>query len=133
MEILIVLLAVLILVMLAIQVYTTFVKSVPEPVVDKSMLLLQQQLQDLQRIMNDRMGESSKNMAESARLQFRESKDLIQTINRDVAEQIRSIQESVGAKLLNVQKSVSEVSESSKQVFTLAEQLQNLEKVLNHQ
>ncbi|OIP77306.1 MAG: hypothetical protein AUK16_02145 [Parcubacteria group bacterium CG2_30_44_11] len=133
MEILIVLLAVLILVMLAIQVYTTFVKSVPEPVVDKSMLLLQQQLQDLQRIMNDRMGESSKNMAESARLQFRESKDLIQTINRDVAEQIRSIQESVGAKLLNVQKSVSEVSESSKQVFTLAEQLQNLEKVLKHQ
>lgn len=97
------------------------------------MLLLQQQLQDLQRTMHDQMGQGSKAMQDSAREQFRESKALMQEINREVNEQVRSIQESVGQKLLNVQKSVSEVSESSKQVFTLAEQLQNLEKVLKHQ
>lgn len=126
-----VLLALLVAV-LAVLVFVAFIRK-EQKEDDKSMLLLQQQLQDLQRTLNDRMGESNKSMAESALVQFRESKELIQAINRDVAEQIRSIQESVGAKLMNVQKSVSEVSESSKQVFTLAEQLQNLEKVLKHQ
>lgn len=88
----------------------------------QGMLLLQQQLQDLTRTMDERMGESSKAMQEGARIQFRESKDLIQEINKEVNEQLR-----------NVVRGVSEVSESSKQVFTLAEQLQNLEKVLKHQ
>ena len=37
-------------------------------------------------------------------------------INKEVNEQIRAIQESVGQKLMGVQ-SVTEVSESSKQVF----------------
>ncbi len=132
MEILIVLVAVLILGVLAIQVYTTFLKKAPEPVQDKSMLLLQQQLQDLQRTMNDRMGESSKNMAESARLQFRESKDLMQQINRDVNDQIRSIQESVTAKLLHVENNVAAVGESSKQVFQVAEQLKELQNILKN-
>jgi DNA recombination protein RmuC len=123
----------LLVAVLAILVYNSFFKQEKERVDDKSMLLMQQQMQELTRTMNDRMGESSKVMQNNARVQFKESKELIQEINRDVNEQIRSIQESVGAKLLNVQKSVSEVSESSKQVFTLAEQLQNLEKVLKHQ
>lgn len=118
---------------LAIQVYNSFFKVEKEEVEEGGMLLMQQQMQELSRTMNERMGESSQMMQNNSRLQFKESKELIQEINRDVNEQIRSIQESVGSKLLNVQKSVSEVSESSKQVFTLAEQLQNLEKVLKHQ
>lgn len=61
-------------------------------------------------------------MHESATAQFRESRTLIQDINKEVNEQLRS-----------VVKGVSEVSESSKQVFTVAEQLQNLERVLKHQ
>lgn len=100
---------------------------------DNSMLLMQQQLQELSRTMHERLGESNKAMQDNARVQFRESRELIQEINREVNEQIRHIQESVSEKLLHVQKGVSEVSESSKQVFTLAEQLQSLEKVLKHQ
>jgi DNA recombination protein RmuC len=132
MEILIVVVAVLVLSVLLMQLYTAFYKKAPEPVADKSMLLLQQQLQDLQRTMNDRMGESSKNMQESARLQFRESKDLMQQINRDVNEQIRAIQESVTAKLLHVEKNVAAVGESSKQVFQVADQLKELQNILKN-
>ena len=88
----------------------------------EGMMLLQQQLQDLTRTMNDRMGESARTMQDSVKTQFDQSQDLIRNINREVNE-----------KLLHVVRGVSEVSESSKQVFTLAEQLQNLEKVLKHQ
>ncbi|MEZ4195582.1 MAG: DNA recombination protein RmuC [Candidatus Paceibacterota bacterium] len=100
---------------------------------DQAMLLMQQQLQDLSRAMREQMNESTKMAQEGSRMQFRDSKELMQGISKDVNEQIRAIQESISEKLLGVQKHVSEVSESSKQVFTIAEQLQNLEKVLKHQ
>lgn len=118
-----ILILLLILSILGVLVYVFFIRK--EEKVDHSsqgLLLLQQQLQDLTRTMDERMGESNKAMQEGARMQFRESKDLIQEINKEVNEQLR-----------NVVRGVSEVSESSKQVFTLAEQLQNLEKVLKHQ
>lgn len=86
------------------------------------MLLLQQQLQDLTRTMNERMSDSTKTMHDSVKTQFSESQRLIRDINKEVNEQ-----------LLQVVKGVTEVSESSKQVFSVAEQLQNLEKVLKHQ
>lgn len=88
----------------------------------EGMVLLQQQLERLRQTMDARMGESNKAIAESTRMQFRESQDLIREINKEVNEQLRS-----------VVKGVTEVSESSKQVFSVAEQLQNLEKVLKHQ
>jgi DNA recombination protein RmuC len=88
----------------------------------ESILLLQQQLQELSRTVDSRLSETNKAMQEGTQSQFRESKELIQNINREVNEQLR-----------NVVKGVTEVSESSKQVFTVAEQLQNLEKVLKHQ
>ncbi len=83
-----------------------------------SFLLLQQQLDNLTRSVNERLGESN----EGARAQFRESRELFEGINKEVNEQLR-----------NVVRQVSEVSESSKQVFSVAEQLQSLEKVLKHQ
>jgi DNA recombination protein RmuC len=88
----------------------------------QGMMMLQQQLQELTRTMNERMGESTRTMHDSVKMQFNQSQDLIRDINRDVNE-----------KLLHVVRGVTEVSESSKQVFSLAEQLQNLEKVLKHQ
>ena len=88
----------------------------------EGMILLQQQLQELTRTMDKRMGETTKTMHESVRTQFSESQKLIQDISKEVNE-----------KMMNVVKGVTEVSESSKQVFTVAEQLQNLEKVLKHQ
>ena len=132
MDIILIIVALGVVTVVALQVYALFFKAADtkEP---ESMLLLQQQLQDLQRTLHDSMGESTKSMHDTARWQFKESKELMETINRQVNEQIQTIQENVSQKLLHVQKSVTEVGESSKQVFTLAEQLQNLEKVLKHQ
>ncbi len=47
--------------------------------------------------------------------------------------QLQDLTHAVDQKLLEVVKGVSETRESTKQVFTIAEQLQNLEKVLKHQ
>lgn len=93
-----------------------------DPTQNQGMMLLQQQLQELTRTMNDRMGETTRTMHDSVKTQFNQSQDLIRNITHEVNE-----------KLLHVVKGVTEVSESSKQVFSVAEQLQNLEKVLKHQ
>lgn len=99
---------------------------------DKGLLLLQQQLQDLTRTVQTQLGESNRAMQEHSRTQFRESKELIQEINRDVNAQIRAIQESVGTKLLHVEKGVAAVGESSKQVFLVADQLRELQNILKN-
>ncbi len=98
-----------------------------------SLLLMQQSMQELSRTLHEQMSESNRLVQQGTHTQFRESKELMQQINKEVNEHIRNIQESINEKLLGVQKNVSEVSESSKQVFLVAEQLQNLEKVLKHQ
>lgn len=104
-------------------VYVFFIrKEVKSDTPDNAMLLLQQQLHNLTSTIDERLNENTKATQEGARMQFRESKELIQEINKEVNEQLR-----------NVVKGVAEVSESSKQVFSVAEQLQNLEKVLKHQ
>lgn len=88
----------------------------------EGMLMLQKELQELRRTMDDRMTDTTRTMHDSVKTQFTESQRLIRDINKEVNEQ-----------LLHVVKGVAAVSESSKQVFTVAEQLQNLEKVLKHQ
>jgi len=113
---------ILLLAILALLSYNSFFKKEESTEDDNSLLLLQQQLEQLRQTMDQRMSESNKAMQEGAHTQFKESKELIQAINKEVNEQLRS-----------VVKGVTEVSESSKQVFTVAEQLQNLEKVLTHQ
>lgn len=112
----------LLVAVIAILLYITFFKKEEKKEAPDSLLMLQQQLQELTRTMDERMGESNRVMQEGARTQFRESKELIQEINKEVNEQLR-----------NVVKGVAEVGESSKQVYSVAEQLQNLEKVLKHQ
>lgn len=116
---------ILLIAIVGILVYVFFLRK--EEVKEESgptdaFLLLQEQLHNLTRTVDERMGETNRAMQEGARSQFRESRELIQEINREVNEQLR-----------NVVKGVTEVSESSKQVFSVAEQLQNLEKVLTHQ
>ncbi len=83
---------------------------------------LQRELQNLSRTLDQKMGETTRTMHEAVTTQFSESQRLIRDVNKEVS-----------AQLLHVVKGVTEVSESSKQVFTVAEQLQNLEKVLKHQ
>lgn len=120
MEIVLVALVVLLLVGNGVMLYF-LLRPKPEQASD-SFLLMQQQIGQLRETLDTRLSESSKQIFESSKSQFSASQDLIQQINREVNEQLR-----------NVVKGVSEVSESSKQVFTVAEQLQNLEKVLKHQ
>jgi len=108
---------------LGVLVYVFFVRGEKkEDIPGEGMLLLQQQMERLRETMDERMGQSTREMHEAVKTQFSESQRLIQDINEQVRKQ-----------MTEVTKNVTEVGESSKQVFTVAEQLQNLEKVLKHQ
>ncbi|OHA84548.1 MAG: hypothetical protein A2408_03570 [Candidatus Yonathbacteria bacterium RIFOXYC1_FULL_52_10] len=96
---------------------------------DEAFLLLQNQLQGFQvqmgellKTVDSKMGESQRDMRDATRMQFSESQKLIQSTNEQVTKH-----------LIDVAKGVAEANEASKQVFTIADQLQNLEKVLKHQ
>ncbi|MEK7509332.1 MAG: DNA recombination protein RmuC [Patescibacteria group bacterium] len=88
----------------------------------QSLVLLQNQLQDLSRAMEHKLGEGTRQMFEGMRTQSDQAHKLMTTISKQMSDQ-----------LMEVVKGVSETKESTKQVFTIAEQLQNLEKVLKHQ
>lgn len=88
----------------------------------QSSLLIQNQIQDLTRVLDSKLGESSRNMSESVRHQFGQSQKLVQDVNEQMVKH-----------LTEVSRGMAEALESNKQVFTIAEQLQNLEKVLKHQ
>lgn len=84
--------------------------------------LLLQQLNELQRTVDAKMSESQRMMSESVSLQFDKSQTLIRNINQQVTEH-----------LVNVTRGVTEANEASKQIFTVADSLKNLEQVLKHQ
>ncbi len=88
----------------------------------QGLLLLQNQMQELTRAMEQKVGEGNTRVFESMRTQFDQSQRLISEITDRVSQQ-----------LIEVTKGVTETKESTKQVFTIAEQLQNLEKVLKNQ
>ncbi len=86
---------------------------------------LQQQIESLGgrfeaniRSLDTKFIESNRDIQSHVRTQFSESQSLIKDITDRVSE---------------VREKVAEVKEANKQVFTIAEQLQNLEKVLKHQ
>lgn len=112
---------VLLAAILGILVYVYFIRGEKQDSQD-SILMLQQQLEQLRQTMDERMSKTADQMYTSLKDQTSQSQQLIRDINKEVNEQ-----------LMSVVKGVTEVSESSKQVFTVAEQLQNLEKVLKHQ
>lgn len=113
---------VLLCTILALLVYNAFFKTTALPRQDEqSLLLLQQQLQRLAETVDRKLTESSKAAAEGNRLQFRESKELI-----------RDIQERMEKQLIDVVRGVTEVGESSKQVFKVADQLQELQNILKN-
>jgi DNA recombination protein RmuC len=88
----------------------------------QSMLLLQSQLAELSRVMENKLGEGTNRMFDSMKTQFDQSQRLMSDITRQVSDQ-----------LVEVTKGVTQTQESTKQVFVIAEQLQNLEKVLKNQ
>ncbi|MAZ29799.1 DNA recombination protein RmuC [bacterium] len=112
----------LLLAILAILIYNAFFKQPETPQQEEqSLLLLQQQLQQLSDTVDRKMSESNKAVQEGSRLQFRESKELIQ-----------DIQERMEKQLIDVVRGVTEVGESSKQVFKVADQLQELQNILKN-
>jgi DNA recombination protein RmuC len=84
--------------------------------------LLLDQINQINRTVDAKIGDSQRQMSETVSDQFNKSQKLIQDINKSVTDQ-----------LLTVSEGVTRVSESTKQVFTIADQLQNLEKVLKNQ
>ncbi len=102
-------------------VYKLMQPKVEEPKEDKEALLLMQRIEELSRTVDSKLSETNKAMQEGSRAQFQESRALIQDINKEMNEQLR-----------NVVKGVTEVGESSKQVFQVADQLKELQNILKN-
>ncbi len=88
----------------------------------QGFMLLQNQLENLSRAMESKLGEGTDRMFSSMKTQFDQSQRLMSDITKQVSDQ-----------LIEVTKGVTETKESTRQVFTIAEQLNNLEKVLKNQ
>lgn len=88
----------------------------------QGMMLLQNQLQDLTRSMENKLGEGTSRMFESMKTQFGESQRLASDIRDLVAKQ-----------LTEVAREQTKTNEATTRFMTIAEQLANLEKVLKHQ
>ena len=84
-------------------------------------LLMMQRLDELSRTVDTKMSETNKAMQEGSRAQFRESRELMEGINKEMNEQLR-----------NVVAKTAEVGESSKQVFQVADQLRELQDILKN-
>ena len=88
----------------------------------QGMILLQNQLQELTRAMDNKLGEGTKTMSAFMTTQSDQGRALMSTITKQVQDQ-----------LVKIVEGVAKTEESTKQVFTIAEQLSNLEKVLKNQ
>ena len=88
----------------------------------QSLMLLQNQMQDLSRAVESKLGEGTDRMFESMRTQFGESQRLATDIRDLVAKQ-----------LTEVAREQTKTNEATTRFMTIAEQLANLEKVLKHQ
>jgi len=89
---------------------------------DKGMLFLQNQINELNKTLDFKIGESSKLMSDSVKTQFGESQRLMSDIANNSQKIIKDVTEKI-----------TQIGETNKQVFGMAEQLQNLEKVLKNQ
>ena len=117
----------LLVAIIGILAYLLWQRKTPQD--SQAMLLLQQHIQGLEQTLERKLGEGSDRMFESMRVQSDQSHKTIGAIQ----QQIDVITNRVSNQLMEVVKGVSETRESTKQVFTIAEQLQNLEKVLKNQ
>lgn len=121
MEIIFIIFGVLLLIINGFIAYRFLVPKKEEQKVNQEGLLLMQRIEELSRTVDSKLGETNKAMQENSREQFRESRELIQEINREVNEQLR-----------DVVKKTTEVGESSKQVFAVADQLKELQDILKN-
>ena len=107
---------------LAIYVVYSLKKPRDNAVEAETTSILLNQINELSRTVDQKMGETSKMMQTSMQSQMSESQRLMRDINTEVTKH-----------LVSVTKEITQANESSKQVVSIAEQLQNLEKVLKNQ
>ncbi len=88
----------------------------------QGLLLIQQQMSELAKVLDNRLGESRREMRESVQTQFSESQRLLREIN-----------EQMHRSLVDVAKEQTKTNEATRQFMTIAEQLASLEKTLKHQ
>lgn len=84
--------------------------------------LILQQMNELAKVVDSKIGESREEMQNIVQRQFGESKRLIQEINQEMSKN-----------LVEVAREQTKTNEATRQFMTIAEQLANLEKVLKHQ
>jgi DNA recombination protein RmuC len=89
---------------------------------DKSMLLLQSQINELARNIDSKLGESRQEMQKSVHTQFSESQKLLQEISSQMQKS-----------LVDVTREQTRTNEATQKFMSIAEQLANLERVLKHQ
>jgi DNA recombination protein RmuC len=111
----------LVVVLLLINAFVVYKLLQPKRKDDKESMFVMRRIEELSRTVDAKLSETNKAMQEGSRMQFHESRTLIQNINKEMNEQLR-----------NVIKGVSEVGESSKQVFEVADQLKELQDILKN-
>src|SRR3989344_3966961 len=84
--------------------------------------LILQQMNELAKVVDSKMGESRREMQTMVHHQFGESKKLIQEINQEVSKN-----------LIEVAREQTKTNEATRQFMVIADQLSNLEKVLKNQ
>lgn len=122
---------ILLIVLIILVAFVTYRLALPQKGPDNSqgLLLLQNQLELLARTVERSLGEGTKQTFESNRQMFENMKSQFGESQRLATD----IRDTVNRQLIEVAKNVSETKESTKQVFTIADQLQNLERVLKNQ
>ena len=93
--------------------------SAPE---HQSLVLLQNQLENLSRSLDQKLGEGTNRMFEGMKTQSEQVERLMSSISKQVGEQ-----------LTDVAREQTKTNEATTRFITIAEQLANLEKVLKHQ
>jgi DNA recombination protein RmuC len=121
MEPVLIILIVLLIAINAFAVWKLLQPKEQKPENTEGLILLQKQIQDMSRTMDNRLSQTADKMYDSLKDQSSQSQRLIQDINRQVGEQLR-----------DVVARTTEVGESSKQVFAVADQLKELQNILKN-
>ncbi len=108
---------------IGLQLYTSFRKKEEEKPADtQGLLLMQNQLAELTRSLDNKLGEGTKTMSDFMSTQSEQARTLMATISKQVQDQ-----------LIEVVKGAAKTEESTNKMLSIAEQLNNLEKVLKNQ
>jgi len=89
---------------------------------DTGLRLLLEQMNELSRTVDRKMGETTKQVHDSMKNQFSESQKLLKDINEQMSKS-----------LVDVAKEQTKTNEATRQFITIAEKLGDLEKTLKHQ